>query len=68
MAVAVFSLWVACFVLTYTFPLLNAGLGSAQTFWLYSAICVSGFAVMWRKLPETKNKTLEQIENELAPE
>jgi hypothetical protein len=66
MAVAVSSLWIACFLLTYTFPMLNAKLGSAGTFWLYAAICVAGFVFIRFKLPETKGKTLEQIETELV--
>jgi SP family sugar porter-like MFS transporter len=66
MALAVFSLWSACFVLTYTFPFLNRGLGPAGTFWLYGGVCLTGFAVIWRKLPETKGETLEQIERELV--
>jgi sugar porter (SP) family MFS transporter len=66
MAVAVSSLWIACFILTYTFPILNAKLGSAGTFWLYAAICVAGFLFIKFKLPETKGKTLEQIERELV--
>ncbi|MBC8094289.1 MAG: sugar porter family MFS transporter [Akkermansiaceae bacterium] len=66
MAVAVASLWIACFVLTYTFPLLNAKLGPAGTFWLYGAICVLGFIFIKFKLPETKGKTLETIEHELS--
>ena len=37
MAVAVTALWLACFILTFTFPLLNKWLGSAGTFWLYAA-------------------------------
>ncbi len=66
MSVAVSSLWIACFVLTYTFPLLNKRLGSAATFWLYAAICLAGFVfILWR-LPETKGKTLEEIEKELV--
>jgi SP family sugar porter-like MFS transporter len=65
MAVAVFSLWFGCFVLTYTFPFLNRGLGSAGTFWVYCAICAIGFIVIRRRLPETKDKSLEQIEHEL---
>jgi sugar porter (SP) family MFS transporter len=65
-AVAVSSLWIACFILTYTFPMLNAKLGSAGTFWLYAAICVVGFVQITFKLPETKGKTLEQIERELV--
>ena len=66
MAVAVSSLWLASFILTYTFPLLNAELGSSGTFWLYGTICVAGFAFIFFKLPETKGKTLEQLESDLV--
>jgi sugar porter (SP) family MFS transporter len=66
MAVAVSSLWIACFLLTITFPVLNRRLGSAGTFWLYGAICVAGFIFVFFKLPETKGKSLEQLEKELV--
>lgn len=66
MSVAVTALWMACFVLTYTFPFLNAKLGPAGTFWLYAVICVAGFVFILRELPETKGKTLEAIEKELV--
>jgi sugar porter (SP) family MFS transporter len=66
MAVAVSSLWIACFILTYTFPILNAKLGPAGTFWLYAGICAAGFVFIKLKLPETKGKTLEEIERELV--
>ena len=66
MSVAVTSLWGACFILTYTFPLLNGALGPAMTFWIYAAICVAGFFFILFRLPETKGKTLEQIEAELV--
>ena len=66
MAVGVFALWAGCFTLTYTFPFLNRSLGSAGTFWLYCAICITGYMVIRRKLPETKDRTLEQIERELV--
>jgi sugar porter (SP) family MFS transporter len=66
MAAAVSALWIACFILTYTFPILNAKLGSAGTFWLYAAICIAGFLFIQCKLPETKGKSLEQIEKELV--
>ncbi len=62
MSIAVFSLWLGCFTLSYSFPSLNAGLGPAITFWLYGAICAAGFIFIWRVLPETKGKTLEEIE------
>ena len=64
MAVATFSLWTACFVLTYTFPLLNKGLGSYGTFWLYGLICALGYVFIMKMLPETKGKSLEEIEKE----
>jgi SP family sugar porter-like MFS transporter len=65
MSVATFSLWAACFVLTYTFPLLNQLLKAAGTFWLYGFICVLGFWFILKRLPETKGKSLEEIEHEL---
>ena len=67
MALATFALWIACFILTFTFPLLNAGLGAAGTFWVYAGICLLGFIFISIKLPETKGKSLEEIENELTP-
>lgn len=66
MSVAVCALWIACFILTYTFPLLNAWLGPAGTFWLYAAICLLGFIFIFFKLPETKGKSLEALERELV--
>jgi SP family arabinose:H+ symporter-like MFS transporter len=65
MSVATFSLWAACFVLTYTFPLLNQLLKASGTFWLYGMICLLGFFFILKKLPETKGKSLEQIEHEM---
>ncbi|MBF0648665.1 sugar porter family MFS transporter [Dysgonomonas sp. GY75] len=66
MAVSTFSLWTACFILTYTFPLLNSGLGAYGTFWLYGIICLLGFVFVKNNLPETKGKSLEEIEKELT--
>lgn len=68
MSIATFSLWVASFILTFTFPILNEKLGSYGTFWVYSVICVLGFVFIKRKLPETKGKSLEEIELELTKE
>lgn len=66
MSIATFALWSACFVLTYTFPLLNKLLNASGTFWLYGIICIFGFWFILRKLPETKGKSLEEIEHELT--
>jgi SP family arabinose:H+ symporter-like MFS transporter len=65
MSVATFALWTACFILTYTFPLLNQLLKASGTFWLYGFICLLGFLFILKRLPETKGKSLEEIEHEL---
>lgn len=62
MAMATTALWIACFLLTYTFPILNNLLGASGTFWLYALICTLGFLFVFKKLPETKGKTLEELE------
>jgi sugar porter (SP) family MFS transporter len=64
-SVAVSALWIACFILTFTFPILNKQLGPAMTFWAYAGVCVVGFVFIALRVPETKGKTLEQIEREL---
>ena len=66
MAVCTFALWTGCCTLTFSFPSMNATLGSSGTFWIYSAICISAFTFLFRRLPETKGKSLEQLERELV--
>jgi MFS family permease len=65
-SIAVSSLWIACFAVTYTFPILNRMLGAAGTFWCYGAICLAGLLFIALFVPETKGKTLEEIEARLA--
>lgn len=64
-ATSTFALWVGSSTLTYTFPLLNVALGSYGTFWIYSAVCLGGFLFVSLMLPETKGKSLEELEKEL---
>ncbi|WP_253717919.1 sugar porter family MFS transporter [Sphingomonas sp. AP4-R1] len=64
MAIATTALWAACFLLTYSFPILNAAAGTGMTFWIYGLVCAAGFVFIFRTLPETKGKTLEQIEQD----
>ena len=68
MSISTFALWVASALLVQTFPYLNENLGTSGTFWLYGLICAAGFLFVYRKLPETKNKSLEEIEELLLPE
>lgn len=63
--VCTFALWLGSFTLTYSFPLLNSSLGSYGTFWIYAGICAAALVFLWLRCPETKGKSLEQLENEL---
>jgi len=63
MAVATSSLWIASAVLVITFPYLHRLLKASGTFWVYSAICIAGFLLIFFRLPETKGKSLEKIES-----
>lgn len=60
MATCTFALWVGCCTLTFSFPSMNAALGSSGTFWVYAAICAFAFVFLWRNCPETKGKELEE--------
>ena len=66
MATCTFALWVGCCTLTFSFPSMNAVLGSSGSFWIYSAICICAFIFLFRNCPETKGKSLEQLEKELV--
>ena len=66
MSVSVVALWLGNFLLSQTFPVMYEKLGLANCFWVYAAICLAGCLFIFFKLPETKGKTLEQIERELV--
>lgn len=65
LGISVVTLWVAYLILTYTFPIMRESIGTAKTFWVYSAFLFIAFVVMKIWLPETKGKSLEQIERDL---
>jgi sugar porter (SP) family MFS transporter len=65
MSITAIAIWVGNFSLTFTFPSIKEKIGWTLNFWLYAVICIIGFAVLFFKLPETKGKSLEQIEKEL---
>ncbi len=66
MAISVFVLWVTCWALAQVFPAMNANLGAAGSFWIFGAVCLAGFVYILKVLPETRGKSLEQIESELV--
>lgn len=65
-SIAVLAMWIANFILALTFPSLNTYLGPAKTFWIYAGICIAGSLFIIFCVPETKGKTLEQIEREFV--
>ena len=65
LSIAVSTLWIADFVLTQTFPSLKAVVGTAGAFWLYAVICALGFVFVLAAVPETKGKSLEELEKNM---
>lgn len=65
MSLVAVMIWIGNFSLTFSFPKINESLGWPLNFWLYAVICMVGFTVMALFLPETKGKSLEQIEKQL---
>ncbi len=64
MSVATFVIWTACYLVAQTFPMLNDNpvVGPAKTFWIYAGCSLAGFLFVLMKMPETKGRTLEEIE------
>ena len=68
MSVATFSLWIASYILTLTFPIFVQWFNTSNTFWIYAGICIIGFIVILKILPETKGISLEKLEKILVKE
>jgi sugar porter (SP) family MFS transporter len=62
MSIATVALWLACILVTYTFLSLVEAVGSTGAFWVYASLSVANFVFVWRVLPETKGRSLEEIE------
>src|SRR5829696_3886392 len=62
MGIAVFVLWCTNAVISFVFPLLNSALGSTGTFPLFVAINMASWVFVKRFVPETKDTTLEELE------
>ena len=60
-SIAVLSLWAAYFVLVFTFPMLFERLKD-RSFYIYAAVRAVGFLFIWRRVKETKGRTLEELE------
>ena len=68
MAIATVCLWLANYVVTQTFTIMDESRWLVERFhhgfpfWIYAVFCVVSVAFIWRFVPETKGKTLEEIE------
>lgn len=62
MSVGTLAVWVAVYFVTQLFPILVEGIGQAYTFWIFFCVSVFAFGFVWKMIPETKEKTLEEIE------
>ncbi|XP_034248330.1 facilitated trehalose transporter Tret1-like [Thrips palmi] len=65
-SVANASNWVCAFLVTKFFPIVNESLGVQVSFWAFGACCLVGVAAVGLLFPETKGKTLDQIQEELS--
>lgn len=58
--------WILGFFITQYFEQISSALGSDTSFWFFSACCVLAFAFVFILLPETKGKSLEEIQELLG--
>jgi SP family arabinose:H+ symporter-like MFS transporter len=63
MSIATLTLWAACLLVTMTFLTLVRTLSAAGAFRVYAALCGATFLFVWFCAPETKGRTLEQIQH-----
>jgi sugar porter (SP) family MFS transporter len=62
MSVATIFLWCGTLAVTLTFLSLVEAFSAGGTFVLYAAVCIAAFVFVWRLVPETKGRTLEEID------
>ncbi len=67
MAVASTALWISSTLLVLLFPVIRSWIHISGAFWLYAGICILGFFYVRARLPETKGKSLEEIEKMTLP-
>lgn len=62
MALATLSLWIGNFLVGQLTPVMLNGLGASWTFWLFALCCSPALWITWKLIPETKGRSLENIE------
>ena len=66
MSVAIVSLWIACTIVSVTFPIMLERLSGGITFLIFAVICLANLLYVWQYVPETKGKTLEELEHQFS--
>lgn len=64
LAISIMVMWVADTIVGQLTPILLNEIGSAGTFWFFAFFCIVAFIAVYKLLPETKGKSLEQIEKD----
>lgn len=67
MAIGTFTIWISCALVSQTFPWLRDNLGTVSTFFIFAIFFCPSIWLIWCKIPETKQKTLEEIERYWLP-
>jgi SP family xylose:H+ symportor-like MFS transporter len=68
MSIATATVWITDLIISWSFPVLDDNTWLVETFnhgfayWIYAVICLAAVIFVWKIVPETKGKTLEQIE------
>jgi SP family xylose:H+ symportor-like MFS transporter len=68
MSIATATVWISDLIISWSFPVLDDNIRLVEkfhhgfTYWIYAIICMAAVIFVWKIVPETKGKTLEQIE------
>jgi sugar porter (SP) family MFS transporter len=62
MSISGLSLWIGTYLIGQLTPWMLTNLTPAGTFWLFAVMCVPYMLIVWKLLPETTGKSLEEIE------
>ncbi len=73
MAVAVAAQWISNYLISFTFPIMDKStflthhFNHGFSYWIYGVMGILAALFMWKFVPETKNKTLEEMEKLFPP-
>ncbi|RFM34693.1 sugar porter family MFS transporter [Chitinophaga silvisoli] len=62
LSLSTFALWIADFIISYSFPIMTTHMTTSVTLGIYAFFCAIAFVYMVTNIPETKGKSLEEIE------